>query len=548
MLLLTLVYTWVLCCFNSNYKSELSHVECIIQADPESALKEIRCIDKNSLLRKKDYALYSLLLSMALDKNYIDISADTLIMPAVKYYSHSHDYYRKFLSYYSLGRIYENAEEYDKALSAYISASKVPQKRIPLEYNIRLHTRKGTVYYRQLALDKALEEYRRAKHLSTNAENPAFFIHSSIDVAAIQTALGHFSGAGEEMDSLRVWMANRSITPPTDYYDLNLRILLLSNSDNKDELHCVYNEYSRSVADQGKEKDHLLSAMYYLACGKTDAAADELGKLENDINKLDSFSFILYHTTLAKVQKGRGEYEAALATVEFYNNRLQEMNIAIHQKDVRYMEERARNELGQLKSKHRNIMLVSLLFVFIALVVIISLYYVRAKKQFDRELNNAKAEYNFLKEVSEPGQLYTDDVKHAINDRIQALRPYIFSARPLTIRDTDHLKKTSEKRKDMLGGIGLIYAATYPGFVSKLSGYGLTVEEIGLCCMYVSGYSAKELNPQNNTYQAYIENVAIRQKLRLDTNGIKLTTWLKSLFDATSSGMSTTLKEPLRKC
>ena len=68
MLLLTLVYTWVLCCFNSNYKSELSHVECIIQADPESALKEIRCIDKNSLLRKKDYALYSLLLSMALDK------------------------------------------------------------------------------------------------------------------------------------------------------------------------------------------------------------------------------------------------------------------------------------------------------------------------------------------------------------------------------------------------------------------------------------------------------------------------------------------------
>lgn len=100
----------------------------------------------------------------------------------------------------------------------------------------------------------------------------------------------------------------------------------------------------------------------------------------------------------------------------------------------------------------------------------------------------------------------------------------------------------------MLGGIGLIYAATYPGFVSKLSGYGLTVEEIGLCCMYVSGYSAKELNPQNNTYQAYIENVAIRQKLGLDANGIKLTTWLKSLFDATSSGMSTTLKEPLRKC
>lgn len=74
-------------------EAELGRIEGYIQEEPRRALEELSVMNRDSLSRAQDRGRYSLLLSMALDKNYIDLKNDSLIMPAVEYYSRHGDNY-----------------------------------------------------------------------------------------------------------------------------------------------------------------------------------------------------------------------------------------------------------------------------------------------------------------------------------------------------------------------------------------------------------------------------------------------------------------------
>ena len=51
--------------------TEIKDIENIIQEEPKEALSRLDKIDKNSLSGAQEKGLYALLLSMALDKNYM---------------------------------------------------------------------------------------------------------------------------------------------------------------------------------------------------------------------------------------------------------------------------------------------------------------------------------------------------------------------------------------------------------------------------------------------------------------------------------------------
>ena len=86
----------------------LDNVESFIQERPDSALSVLEGIDKSNLNNKELKARHGLLLSMALDKNFIDLTSDSLIAPVVKYYEGTKDYDHLFKAYYYLGRIYHH--------------------------------------------------------------------------------------------------------------------------------------------------------------------------------------------------------------------------------------------------------------------------------------------------------------------------------------------------------------------------------------------------------------------------------------------------------
>lgn len=513
---------------NSNL-SALRKIESSIQEKPEQAYNELVRFDNTNLSYGEERALYSLLLSVALDKNYIDICSDSLISPAVEYYTKSRDQYHKFLSYYYLGRVNENAEYFDKAIASYIEASKIQDKFIPNDYLIRLHTRKATVYFHQFALDKALDEYYEAKEKSTASDNPSFFIHCSLDVASTLASIGKQNEAYDELSSLKKWMTDKGLTPPKNFYHLWLRILLNNQSACRNEIELAFQNYYAFCKTQGIEINHFLAADYYLATNKPEKAKIELEKV--DTASLNSFNYVQYYASVSKAEKLTHNYKEALKAHERYTERLSRINLDVHKNDVRFLEERSQSELAKANARFRTVILLILIILILSVAIGSITFLMIKKKQLNYELNNAKAEYGFLKEVANAGHDFPEEIQKTVNERIIALKTFIQAKRPIPIVEGRKLMEMNDKRKDMLSGIGLIYAATFPIFVSKLTKYGLTADEIGLCVMYLSGYSAKELNYYKNTYLAYQANTVIRQKIGLDPNSIKLTTWLKNLFE-----------------
>lgn len=109
-------------CSHSPKDSRLLQAEKLMEAYPDSSLMLLGEIDSTSIHRKADKALYSLLLSQALDKNYVDLTSDSIISTAVEYYSSGEDPRRNMLSQYYLGRVKFNAGDYSQSLVAMFKA------------------------------------------------------------------------------------------------------------------------------------------------------------------------------------------------------------------------------------------------------------------------------------------------------------------------------------------------------------------------------------------------------------------------------------------
>ena len=106
-------------CDNRQTKSLLQDVETYIQERPDSALRVLRKVDSLTLNTKSLRARYSLLFAMALDKNYIDTTALSILEPTVAYYERLGSPQDKMLSCYYLGRIYANRKDYPNAVIFY---------------------------------------------------------------------------------------------------------------------------------------------------------------------------------------------------------------------------------------------------------------------------------------------------------------------------------------------------------------------------------------------------------------------------------------------
>lgn len=127
-------------CVDKKANAAISLAESLMEDTPDSALVVMETIDTSRLAGKAQRARYSLLYSMALDKNYIDTADTRVIMPAVRYYNNHGTPDEKMKSLYYFGRIQYNAGEYNKAIVSYTEASKCSgksddDKYIGLVYN-----------------------------------------------------------------------------------------------------------------------------------------------------------------------------------------------------------------------------------------------------------------------------------------------------------------------------------------------------------------------------------------------------------------------------
>ena len=111
-----------------NRNDDLLKIESIINDFPDSALVLLNSIERSSLKSKEAEARYSLLYAMALDKNYIDICSDSIIAPALEYYTRKGSNDDKLKVNYYRGIIGRNKGDHEEAMKFYVVAERYASK------------------------------------------------------------------------------------------------------------------------------------------------------------------------------------------------------------------------------------------------------------------------------------------------------------------------------------------------------------------------------------------------------------------------------------
>lgn len=114
--LLILSAAILVACTPAKVDRTLKDVESYISERPDSALAVLESIDRSYLKSRRSEAHHALLHAMALDKNYIDVTDDSLASVAVRYYSKHgpKKYLARSLYYKGLSYFYDG--QYDKAI------------------------------------------------------------------------------------------------------------------------------------------------------------------------------------------------------------------------------------------------------------------------------------------------------------------------------------------------------------------------------------------------------------------------------------------------
>lgn len=112
------------CSNNQHTDSLLAKADRLMEQHPDSSFAILKNIDHTQLVTDKERARYALLMSMAIDKNYIDTTSFDVIQPAIDFYldmgKGTPD--EKLRTLYYQGRIYQNNGDRDNAIKTFARA------------------------------------------------------------------------------------------------------------------------------------------------------------------------------------------------------------------------------------------------------------------------------------------------------------------------------------------------------------------------------------------------------------------------------------------
>ena len=164
---------------------DLIRAEAWMNEHPDSALNLLKGIEQTELQTREHHARYALLYSQALDKNYIDLTNDSLINIAVDYYKDRDDVRAKFLSYYYQGRIYTNANNLTQATLAYMEAEQLVDELGDDYAAGLLYEQIGLIYRSYYDFPKSLQAYQQAIEHYTKANRPFHKIYNMFSASDI---------------------------------------------------------------------------------------------------------------------------------------------------------------------------------------------------------------------------------------------------------------------------------------------------------------------------------------------------------------------------
>lgn len=206
-------------CGNRQTSAVLDDVETYIQDRPDSALTALRAIDTTTLNSRRLHAQYALLLSMALDKNWIDTTDVGVIMPAVAYYDRHPVGDQKAKAFYYLGRIQENQGNIPDASISFLKAREEVEHSDDVSLKALVYQAISNMYNKTYYDEEALRYTELSYALATEAGDSLKINAARYRMAQDLNNVGRYA----ESDSLYQQLIDNNQVHP------NLRASLLCN-------------------------------------------------------------------------------------------------------------------------------------------------------------------------------------------------------------------------------------------------------------------------------------------------------------------------------
>ena len=160
--ILALFLAFTACSDQKAVTDVLNSAEVLMNEHPDSSLNLLRTLSFDDFQKESNRARYALLHSQALDKNYIDVTSDSLISVALEYYKDKDDVRSKFLSYYYMGRVHANGERYLQATSCLMESEQLVEEVGDDYLSGLLYSEMGRIYRVYYDYPKSLEAHRKA--------------------------------------------------------------------------------------------------------------------------------------------------------------------------------------------------------------------------------------------------------------------------------------------------------------------------------------------------------------------------------------------------
>jgi tetratricopeptide (TPR) repeat protein len=342
---------------------------------PDSSLALLETIIDGDIRLKANKARYALLYSQALDKNYIDLTDDSLINISVDYYYDRKNVRYKFLSLYYGGRIYTNAGDYTKAIISYSDAETLVDKLSDDYLSGLLYTQLGDIYHIVYDYDKSLSAYQNSLEHFQKAGKSKHEYYCILDIGMQYLNLYDFENGQKYI--------NEAINRATEVGDTSLVLDCLSNlailrmfNGEVDSVKELKNTLCKSVdfEDMGSQLLGSLARMYALS-NKPDSAEILIEQAwKNVVSANDSIS--LYYDS-SNVYESLGDFKKSLANlwdgVSVQNRILRNLlSQPILSAQKNYYKDQSESYNYKLKvTKHFMICIIAIIILIIALAIVL---------------------------------------------------------------------------------------------------------------------------------------------------------------------------------
>ena len=404
LILLSFVILAVSSCGNDHHiYRTLKDVGTYISDSPDSAYNVLSGIDKKRISRYRTLAKYSLLMSIALDKKYIDVTEDTLIRPAVLWYERHGSDKDRMLAYYYHGRVYQNAEDYNQAIIAFSNAEKYAKTCEDDFYLGMIYRGMTRIYNAAYNHAEEIRYSQLAYEYFLKIDNPSYAQYAMLDIALAYHNSRDFNKCitiSEDICKIAIENNNTNLLSGA----LRAKMSALINKKNPDSRKAadIFFYMLDSLDYQPSIKDYGLLANAYSLSNRNAEAMNIVKELKDQVRNEDKISSSLIYNIEYKVAKNVGEYKKALTLFENVTfiqdsilSKTLSQSVINTQKD--YFKRQAEYDAERLHMKNTIILLI----VIASAITLASISYFWYRKVKDKEREKELETSRLIDRISE---------------------------------------------------------------------------------------------------------------------------------------------------